>query len=227
MAADGLPEEASDLEFTSEFPNNPFSNVVSGEPTLLAINVTNNGKMNYTILAMAGVLVSPNNFSQVLRNLSAYRYGRVVQPGNTESMPYYFRVDIDPEDLGMVVIAEYMDANNQSYRNYAFRGTINITEQEMHFYDLQAIFLYVILIAIAVGAGYLIREQFFPSGKGRGKRGAARTVRKTEGSAPAPKVLQDEWIPEHVKNVHKAPGSTSPGKTRRRAAPAESGSKSE
>jgi hypothetical protein len=24
-------------------------------------------------------------------------------------MPFYFRVDIDPEDLGMVVIAEYVD----------------------------------------------------------------------------------------------------------------------
>jgi hypothetical protein len=24
-------------------------------------------------------------------------------------MPFYFRVDIDPEDLGMVVIAEYID----------------------------------------------------------------------------------------------------------------------
>lgn len=32
-----------------------------------------------------------------------------MEAGKTESMPYYFRVDIDPEDLGMIVIAEYID----------------------------------------------------------------------------------------------------------------------
>jgi len=46
-----------------------LSDIISGEPTLLQINVTNTGLKNYTILGMAGVLVNPNNFSQVLRNV--------------------------------------------------------------------------------------------------------------------------------------------------------------
>ncbi len=46
-----------------------MQDIISSEPTLLQINVTNTGVKNYTILGMAGVLVNPNNFSQVLRNV--------------------------------------------------------------------------------------------------------------------------------------------------------------
>lgn len=45
------------------------ADVVIGEPTLLAINATNSGAKNYTIVGLAGVLVNANNFSQVLRNV--------------------------------------------------------------------------------------------------------------------------------------------------------------
>jgi hypothetical protein len=62
------------------------------------------------------------------------------------------------------------------------------------------IFLYVVLIAVIGGAGYLIREQFFPASKGK-KKGSARVKRADGPAVSAPKVLQDEWIPEHVKNV--------------------------
>lgn len=56
------------------------------------------------------------------------------------------------------------------------------------------------LIAVIGGAGYLIREQFFPASKGK-KKGSARVKRADGPAVSAPKVLQDEWIPEHVKNV--------------------------
>lgn len=72
-------------------------------------------------------------------------------------MPYYFRVDIDPENLGMIVIAEYVDdvslfspnlllchalivwpQKNVSNRAYAYRGTINVVEPAIRYYDLQS-----------------------------------------------------------------------------------------
>lgn len=108
-AAASAESDSEPLSFSAHFPSSPFNNVVIGEGTQLAINVTNSGSQNYTVLALAGLLVNPNNFTNVARNLTGFRYGKVVPKGETVELPYWFRVDAEEGEWGLVVMAELMD----------------------------------------------------------------------------------------------------------------------
>ncbi|KXS14008.1 hypothetical protein M427DRAFT_33439, partial [Gonapodya prolifera JEL478] len=58
-----------DLEFYSEFPNNPFNALIAYERTPLLINITNlHESKSYRVAAAWGHLVNPGNFSQIVRN---------------------------------------------------------------------------------------------------------------------------------------------------------------
>jgi len=151
--------------------------------------------------------------------LSAYRYDTVVEPEAMESLPYYFRVDTDPTEWGMVVVVEYYDEKNMTFRSLAYRDTIKVVEPEMKFWEPQMLFLYALLAALAYGAFLFVKESLFPDAKGGKKRRTVvepvteERIMKARGNEGGKVAVDNEWIPKHVQEVHGPARSQSPPKT--------------
>lgn len=65
----GIKFRNPDVTFNSTLPNNAFNMIGYGEQTAVNIQMINSGKTNYSISVISGVLVNPQNTSQVIANV--------------------------------------------------------------------------------------------------------------------------------------------------------------
>jgi hypothetical protein len=150
--------------------------------------------------------------------LSAYRYDTVIEPDAVESLPYYFRIDTDPTEWGMVIVVEYFDENNQTYRSLAYRDTVKVVEPALKYWEPQMLFLYALLAGVAYASFLYIKSSLFPEPKS--KRVVKQiitpeSIQKARGNEGGKVHVENEWIPKHVKDVHSTT-STSPTKSPKR-----------
>ncbi|RUS18271.1 translocon-associated protein, alpha subunit [Endogone sp. FLAS-F59071] len=206
-APDTKPKALSaNVELTAAFPESPFGNVVNGQRNKLVVSFSNKDSANYTIGILSGAFVNPNNFSQIVRNLTALRYETPINAGETIDIPFSFHSEIAPQDLGLVVLVDFVDAAGNNFRAVGFNSTVSIVDPPHSIFDIQLLFLYVVLAGVLAGVGYMIQQAFF-GGSGKGKKKAKKVVEPSPGAAGAVdeqgKLKYDEsWIPEqHLKKT--------------------------
>ncbi|KAI9487791.1 MAG: hypothetical protein EXX96DRAFT_554652 [Benjaminiella poitrasii] len=202
---------ATDVEVTAQFPDNPFGLIVNGQRNKVILDIANKEKTPYTVFAVSGHVSKADDYSKIIRNLTATRYGKVLEAGSTLQIPYNFYSEYAPGEHSLTVFVDLLTEQTVS-RIVGYNGTITVTDPEGSWFDLQLIVLYAVLLAGAAGVAYIIREAFFADAKKSKKR-----TKKIEESAEKPThrdekgemVLDQSWIPEHNLNL-KSPKKTSP-----------------
>ncbi|KAM3582609.1 hypothetical protein VKS41_005252 [Umbelopsis sp. WA50703] len=218
LAKSTTDEESRPIDIYGEFPNNPFGIIVNGQKNKLNVYFDNQADEAYTVNYISGALVKPDDFSTIVRNLSVYKYDLTIPAKQKIAIPYQFHSEFSPQDLGLTVIIDFSDANKNPVRGIAYNGTVTVTDPEHSIFDVQLLFLYVILAGILAGVGYIIQQAFF-STPGKNKK---KTKKAAEKAAPAKHrdetgklVLDESWIPEQHLKQSSSP-KQSP-KTRKRA----------
>jgi hypothetical protein len=220
-----------DVQFTHYFPNNPFKTIVSGQATECLIGMKNIGFKNetYTVFGLNGVLVNPQNFSEIIRNLTAFRYIISIDPYEEATLPFKLKVDLDPMEVGMLVVVDYFDSEDNILRGLGFQDIVKITSPIAKF-DLEALSVYIILILFVIAVVYFTYTTFLaqylpnPTSFSSGKRkttvtGKTRSCEGDASSLPGAQVSDNgagvtvpnapvgsgnvdlDWIPDHVKNA--------------------------
>ncbi|KAI8969133.1 hypothetical protein BDF20DRAFT_146957 [Mycotypha africana] len=202
LSADHVPTKIS---VTSQFPNNPFGLIVNGQRNQVLLDVTSKEDTPYTVFAISGQVFKADDFSQSVRNLTASRYEKLLQPGSTLQIPYNFYSEFAPGDHGLTVYVDLLNEKTVT-RIVGYNGTITVTDPENSFFDPQLIVLYIVLIAGAVGVGYVIREAFFADTKKKTKK-AKKVIesneKPTHRDEKGEMVLDQSWIPEQHLNLSK------------------------
>ncbi|TPX45127.1 hypothetical protein SeMB42_g03438 [Synchytrium endobioticum] len=226
-----------DVDFTHYFPNNPFKTLMPGHATECLIGIRNRGIKNetYTVFGLTGRLVNPLDFAHVVRNLTAFRYIVSLAPHEEATLPYTVKVDLDPMEVGMVVVVDYIDSAENRFRGLGVSDIVTISSP-LATLDLQALSVYLLLLVFAIGVAYFTYTTFLaqylpkPALSASGKRRATVTaIRPSEaassgsGDENAPVLspaspasagnLDMDWIPDHVKAA--ASPASSKGKRRK------------
>ncbi|KAI9366069.1 translocon-associated protein, alpha subunit [Zopfochytrium polystomum] len=202
----GSDSSGVDLQFTHMFPKNPLNLVRAGDITEVLIGVTNVGKTSATLFAVSGLFSHPQNLSLPLRNLTAQRYNLPLGPKQEATVPFRFIPELEAQDVGLVVYIDYFDNEEAPHRAIAYKGVITITAADSTF-DLAGLSLIALLGA---GGYYLFKflaKQYFPETVVKKTRPSAAVIREEIEAKKA--VLDDDWIPEHVR---KADGAKKPSK---------------
>ncbi|KAG1150077.1 hypothetical protein G6F37_011287 [Rhizopus arrhizus] len=192
------------VEITAEFPDNPFGMIVNGQRNKVLLDINNKDKTSYTVFAISGQVTKADDFSSVVRNLTATRYGNPLTAESSLQIPYHFYSEYLPGEHGLIVYVDLLSGESIT-RVVGYNGTITVTDPEGSWFDIQLLFLYAVLLAGAAGVAYVIREAFF----GDVKR--AKKIKKVEISTERPThrdekgemVLDEAWIPEQHLGLNK------------------------
>ncbi|KAI8816644.1 uncharacterized protein EV422DRAFT_571613 [Fimicolochytrium jonesii] len=187
------------LAFTHAFPNNPFKTIITGESTPIALNITNGGEWNHTLVGLGGFLAHPRNLSIPFRNLTTRKYKTPVRVQQTIPVTYNFIVETEAGEYGLVVFANTIDNEGVAHRVLAYQGLVTIADNDSLF-DLQSLSIYALLLALIGGIGYSFYNSFLgaPATSGK-KRGSTTTpapiIRRESNVKPGEPDM--DWIPDH------------------------------
>jgi len=216
------------VDVTSKFTDSPFSLVVNGQRNKLTVTLNNEEDNNFTVNFLAGSFVNPANFSQIIRNLTAIKYGTNVGPKETADIPFVFYSEFAPQELGLVVVVDFSDPTGIHYTGIAHNSTVTIVDPENSIFDLQLIFLYLVLAVVVAGVGYFIYDAFL-GGQTKSKKKSKRTTAAATGAnadnpiqSPSGEAirLDEDWIPA----LHKTQGAKQSPKLRKRKEKSPAGS---
>ncbi|KAI8088388.1 hypothetical protein BDF21DRAFT_358090 [Thamnidium elegans] len=201
---------ATNVEVTAEFPDNPFGMIVNGQRNKVVLDIVNKEKTPYTVFAVSGQVHKVDDYSQIVRNLTATRYGKPLAAGASLQIPYNFYSEYAPGEHGLTVFVDLL-VDETVTRVVGYNGTITVTEPEGSWFDAQLLVLYAVLLAAAGGVGYIIREAYFVDAKKakKSKKVEEVTERATHRDEKGEMVLDQSWIPEHHLNLN-SPKKTSP-----------------
>ncbi|CAG8590139.1 4407_t:CDS:2 [Ambispora gerdemannii] len=189
-----------DVELSAELIDNPFSLVVNGQQTRLQIVFNNKGQENYTVRLVAGVLTNPDNATDIFTKLPTIQYDYPVPTMDHVELEYRFHSEFNPQDLDLIVFVAFTDDKNTRFEGVAYNSTIHIVEPEQSIFDLQLLFLYLILAGIIGGVGYMIFQAFFggvKSKKNQKNRNQKIAEKQAAQAAIELKTYDESWIPEH------------------------------
>lgn len=191
------------VEVNSQFTDNPFSLVVNGQRNKLKVTLNNEEDKNFTVNFLAGAFVNPTNFTQIIRNITAIKYGTNIGPKETADIPFVFYSEFAPQELGLVVVVDFSDAAGNHYTGVAHNSTVTIVDPENSIFDLQLIFLYLVLAVVVAGVGYFIYDAFL-GGPAKSKKKSKRTTAAATGANADNPIqsssgealrLDEDWIP--------------------------------
>ncbi|KAI0398257.1 hypothetical protein F5Y17DRAFT_147904 [Xylariaceae sp. FL0594] len=213
-AATTATEAQLNAEIVATFPEADIFGVklVNGRPTKAVIDVTNNEAEPIQVAFIGGQLMPPQElspdvapYSAIIRNLTAVPYQAVIPPGEKQSLPFSFVLDMQPQDVRLHLVGVVMK-ENKIFSIGVHDELVSIVEAPTSFFDPQIIFLYLFLSALFGGTCYFVYktyvEAFFPQTK---KPRAAKKPRASfekeplsggEGVASGNDKRYDEsWIP--------------------------------
>ncbi|KAI9358801.1 hypothetical protein BD770DRAFT_435242 [Pilaira anomala] len=201
---------AANVEVTAEFPDNPFGMIVNGQRNKVVLDIVNKEKTPYTVFAVTGQVYKTDDYSQIIRNLTATRYGKTLASGAALQIPYNFYSEYAPGEHGLTVFVDLL-VDETVTRVVGYNGTITVIEPEGSWFDAQLLVLYAVLLAAAGGVGYIIREAFFVDAKKakKAKKTEEVTERATHRDEKGEMVLDQSWIPDNHLNMN-SPRKTSP-----------------
>ncbi|RIA84758.1 translocon-associated protein, alpha subunit [Glomus cerebriforme] len=183
------------VEITGEFTDNPFNHIVNGQKNTVKITFDNKGESNYTIDLITGALINKDDPSEIYRNLTTYRYSIAAPSMDHVDFIYNFYAEFPPQDLGLLLYVYFTDENAKKFRGVGYNGTVTVVDPDVSIFDLQLLFMFLIIGGFFGGIGYLIFQTFF--GGAKTKKGKKRTVKTEDIDAGSSDKFDESWIPEH------------------------------
>ncbi|KAK9774224.1 hypothetical protein SCAR479_09088 [Seiridium cardinale] len=216
----GSPGSTPDLhaDITATFPDADIFGVklVNGHPTKAVIEIANHEEDPIQFAFVGGSLYTLQPIPEdahpsagIVRNLSTVRYDAIIPAGETQSLPYSFVLDMNPQDLRLQLGAVVTTQGGDIYQVGISNQTVSIVEAPTSIFDPQIIFLYLVLGSAFAGASYFVYktyiEAFFPQAKKTRAPKKAKIVEKEplsggEGAATGTdKGYDASWIPsDHI-----------------------------
>ncbi|KAG0740660.1 hypothetical protein G6F57_003768 [Rhizopus arrhizus] len=198
-------QQVPQIDVTTEFPDNPFGLIVNGQRNKVILDINNKEKSPYTVFAVSGQVTKVDDYSGVIRNLTATRYGNPLSAESSLQIPYNFYSEYAPGEHGLVIFVDLL-ADETITRVVGYNGTITVTEPEISWFDIQLLFLSAVLLTGAGGIAYIIRETFFASSVKKTKKTKKveeTTERPTHRDEKGEMVLDESWIPDHHLGLNK------------------------
>jgi len=210
------PEVELKADIITTFPETDIFGVklVNGRPTKAVVDITNNEKTPIIVAFMGGQLFhtkelkadAPAN-DAILRNLSTVRYDATIAPGEKQSLPFSFVLDMHPQETRLQIVGVITNQDNRIFQVEAYNGLVDIVDAPASIFDPQIIFLYLVLTAVFGGISYFVYktyiEAFFP----KTKKPRAAPVKKEQAIEREPLVgdagtgggFDETWIPkDHI-----------------------------
>ncbi|KAJ9660724.1 Increased recombination centers protein 22 [Coniosporium apollinis] len=169
------------VKVSASFPQAEIFGVklVNGNPTRAVLSFSNEEPEPVTVAFIGGSLMAMPGLDaagpQVVRNLTVQRYNVEIPAGESESLTYTFATELHPQDLKLNIAAVLKDNKDVFYTMQVYNETVSIVEAPTSIFDLQIIFLYLILASAFAGTCYFIYNTWittlFPQKRGRGKGG--------------------------------------------------------
>ncbi|KAL9052005.1 MAG: hypothetical protein Q9162_005670 [Coniocarpon cinnabarinum] len=217
------------VNLTTTFPSAEVFGVklVNGLRNDAVISLTNHEPFPVTLQFVGGSLwtpdlAQPESPPQLVRNLTAVRFGATVPAGESETFDYGITMEMHPADLLLKIGAVLSDGEGSRFFSVnAFEGDVSVVERPQSILDPQVIFLYLILLSAFAGTAYFVYSTWistlFPQQKrGRKGKGGERAKASSGGSKPvdptqqvavagadgpavttSSKAYDESWIPQH------------------------------
>ncbi|KPV73129.1 uncharacterized protein RHOBADRAFT_65485 [Rhodotorula graminis WP1] len=215
----GAAVPSSDVEALIKFPDsNPFGTVHNGVSTnLLHVRVHNHGSEPVTVTRIRGQFREAHGRERALRNTTVMPLGLPVGPGQKSPLlPYKFFSENKQGDVGLRVWIDFIDSTRRQHTVLGYDSTVTVVEPKGSWFDLELLFLYVLLGSAFSGLAYLLYTSYLApvvapapakSSGGGARRPQAVTAKSstivdnTDGTRTK---VDDEWVPEHHLRTRKA-----------------------
>ena len=133
------------VDIKASFPQSEIFGVklVNGHPTKAVLDVSNNEPGSVTVVYVGGSLLTTQdlpgapNPPQVLRNLTAARYGVQIPGGEKETLTYNFATDMHPQDVRLNIAAVLQNAEGAVFTKMVFNETVTVVEAPFSIFDPQ------------------------------------------------------------------------------------------
>lgn len=73
----------------------------------------------------------------IVRNLTNVKYGVEIPAGETQSLPFTFSMDMNPQELRLQLVAMVQNQKGELFQMQAYNGTVSIVEAPTSFFDPQ------------------------------------------------------------------------------------------
>ncbi len=135
------PSSSPALAVTVEasFPNAEIFGIkiTNGKPYESIISFMNEEPDPITVQFVGGSLWAfDGTDARIVRNLTSSQYAVQVPPGEKQSLPYRFQIDMHPQDLRLN-LAAVINSQNTFYTLQAFNGTVSVVEPDASIFDPQ------------------------------------------------------------------------------------------
>ncbi|KUI71138.1 Increased recombination centers protein 22-2 [Cytospora mali] len=216
----GAPAPDLKIDIATHFPDSSLGvKLVNGNPTRAVVEVQNLEDGPIQLAFIGGMLATTQPLPEdapvgagILRNLSAVSYNVEIPAGETQSLPFSFVLDMQPQDVFVNLLAVLTNPKGQVFQIEAHRGIASIVEPPTSIFDPQIIFLYLFLTGVFGGTLYFVYktwiEALFPQTR-RAPKPAKKSKKPVEVAEPlsgsestgvttgTSKSYDESWIPEH------------------------------
>ncbi|KAG0314218.1 hypothetical protein BGZ97_009501 [Linnemannia gamsii] len=202
LASVSAQDSAPNVAISAEFPNaiaGLTPNIVSGEANSVKVTFKNTGKTDLKVNLIVGTVAESDDYNNIIRNLTAYKYGTTLKADGTLILPYSIKMEHASREVGLTLMADLIDSNKNHFPVLVYNSTVNFTEPVQSWIDLQLIFLYILIAGIFAAIGMFIKDAMAPETKKTVKKTPAMTPEEREAALEKMKVLDEDWIPEHHK----------------------------
>jgi len=76
-------------------------------------------------------------YSAIIRNLTAVQYQAVIPPGEKQSLPFSFVLDMQPQDVRLHLVGVVMSGDNKIFSVGVHDEVVSIVEAPTSFFDPQ------------------------------------------------------------------------------------------
>eukprot|EP00697_Spironema_sp_BW2_P015189 gnl/Spiro4/5942_TR3043_c0_g1_i1.p1 gnl/Spiro4/5942_TR3043_c0_g1~~gnl/Spiro4/5942_TR3043_c0_g1_i1.p1 ORF type:complete len:286 (+),score=-19.34 gnl/Spiro4/5942_TR3043_c0_g1_i1:105-860(+) len=172
----------------SVFPESAEKTFTVGEVVEVVVALSNNGEKPVNVTNILASLRYPQDWRVSIQNFTRQYYGVVVAPGEQQSFSYYFIPDalLDPRTFGLQANVFYFDSDNNTFTSAFYNGTITLKEVD-EVVDVQMLFTYVGILAVAVLVGFFAYSNLTKGTKKRAPKRVVETGTKVD-------VADNEWL---------------------------------
>jgi hypothetical protein len=134
------------VSVTAKFPSAEVFGIklINGRPTQCILDFTNNEALPVSLELIGGALSTTQQLPAgthpslaIVRNLTSTKYGVEIPAGGSQSMPYFFTTDMQPQDLRLQIVAVVQGQGGEVYQLQAFNETVSVVEPAMSIFDPQ------------------------------------------------------------------------------------------
>lgn len=148
----------------------------------------------------------PSRFRrQLLRTIPAAERVSLTTHSMTQAIILIIRYR--PQDIGLTVWVNIAETGSKELHQItALNQTVSVVEPQSSWFDLQLLFLYLVMASALAGGAYLLYSSFFAQPTRKSSKTKTRQVKAVvpaeKGKAyPDVKPYEEEWIPEqHLKH---------------------------